>query len=184
MKQMKILVGILCVIALSTSLRAGPGADAITIDGSVAKPGDWTIDRIRTEFADQITSLDYVGHDGPHTSKVVPLISLLKAAGVETQLKTAKVAPNVKHAELHYAVVVQGRDGYYTVLSIAELMPEMSKNKFYLALDVDGKPWPATEAPMKMIASDDGKPARWVHSVQTISVVKLEPVAAATQPVK
>jgi len=181
MKNTRLILCIICSILFTTTLHAGPAADAITVAGEVSKPGDWTADKIKTELAADLTTLSYTGHDGKHTSTVVPLVSLLKAAGVATQLKQdPKAAPGVKHAELHYVITVEGRDGYYMVFSIAELMKEIGNRKVYLALDADGKPWNETEAPMKLIALDDEKPARWVHSLQKITVMKITP--SATQP--
>jgi Oxidoreductase molybdopterin binding domain len=114
---------------------------------------------------------------------VVPLTSLLKAAGVDTELKKPTGNdPKNKHGEMHFAVIVQGSDGYFTVFSIGELMADLANRPVLIALDVDGKSWPATEAPVKLIVPDDQKPARWVHSVQSISVIKVE--LPATQPAK
>jgi hypothetical protein len=159
------------------------GEANITINTATSKPTEWSADQIKTKLAGEVTTLSYTGHDGKHTSSVVPLLSVLKAAGVTTQLDPhPNKDPKIKHDELHYAVTVQGKDGYYVVLSIAELMSELGDRKAYLALDVDGKPWPEKETPMKLIMPDDQKPARWVHSVQSISVIKVEP--PATQPAK
>ena len=113
----------------------------------------------------------------------MPLLSLLKAAGVQTQLKNdPKAEAKTKHFELRYAVVVQGRDGYVAAFSLAELQPDLGNRHVWLALDADGQPLPASEGPMKLIAMDDGKPARWVHAVQSISLVNV--AAATTAPSK
>jgi DMSO/TMAO reductase YedYZ molybdopterin-dependent catalytic subunit len=61
-------------------------------------------------------------------------------------------------------------------------MADLDNRKIWLALDVDGKPLPDADGPMKLVVPDDAKPARWVHAVQSISVVKLEP--PATQPAR
>ncbi len=177
------LIATALFLALTASLHAAAN-DSITINGTVDKPGDWTADKLKTEFASDVTTISYVGHDGKHSSTAVPLVSLLKAAGVAMEMKPVPkgTTPKDKHAELHLAVIVQGRDGYFTVLSISELMAELGNKKVWLALDVDGKPWPEADQPMKLVIPDDAKPARWVHSVQSITVVKVEP--PATQPSK
>jgi hypothetical protein len=183
MKRLHLTRAAVFFLAIACTIQARADHDSISVF-SGDKSGDWSLTRIKTELAADITTIDYVGHDGKHTSSAVPLASLLKAAGVPVELTNPKkgVDPKEKHAELHLAITVQGRDGYYTVFSIAELMPELTSKKVWLALDVDGKPWPDTEAPMKLVVKDDEKPARWVHSVQTITVVKIEP--PATQPAK
>jgi len=184
MQAKKHIVGVLCILLMTTMLRADPAADSITINGSVDKPGDWTVARLKTDLANDVTKIEYTGHDGKHTSTAVPLASLLKAAGVQTELKQpAKgVTGKDKHAEMHFAVLVQGRDGFFAVFSIAELMNDLDNRKIWLALDTDGKPLPDADGPMKLIVPDDAKPARWVHGVQSVSVVKVEP--AATQPAR
>ncbi len=184
MQRLKWMIGLACLAMQVASLRAAPASDGISLGGIVDKPGDWTVVRLKRELAADVTSVDYTGHDGKHTSTAVPLVSLLKAAGAATELKQpAKgVTGAEKHAEMHYAVVVQGRDGYFAVFSIGELMADLANRKIYLALDEDGKPLPDADGPMKLIVPDDGKPARWVHGVQSVSVVKVEP--AATQPAR
>ncbi len=184
MQRLKWIIGLACLAMLAASLRAAPASDGISVGGIVDKPGDWTVVRLKRELAADVTSVDYTGHDGKHTSTAVPLVALLKAAGAATELKQpAKgVTGAEKHAEMHYAVVVQGRDGYFAVFSIGELMTDLDNRKIYLALDEDGKPLPDADGPMKLIVPDDGKPARWVHGVQSVSVVRVEP--AATQPAR
>jgi DMSO/TMAO reductase YedYZ molybdopterin-dependent catalytic subunit len=175
----------LTILILSLAIQSVHAADdAVTVTGAVDKPGDWTVDKLKTDLSADVTSITYTGHDGKHTGNAVPLVSLLKAAGLQTDLPMPPkgVAARQKHAEMHYAVMVEGKDGYVAVFSIAELMPDLGNRHIYLALDVDGKPWPEKESPLKLVASDDVKPARWVHNVTKITVVKIEP--PATQPAK
>jgi DMSO/TMAO reductase YedYZ molybdopterin-dependent catalytic subunit len=183
MQQSKFLTGILWLLLVVPALRADASPDRISVNGSVDKPGDWTVARLKLELAGDVTKIEYSAHDGKHTSSVVPLASLLKAAGVQTGLKQPPkgVTGKDKHVETHYTVVVQGRDGYYAVFSIGELMTDLDNRKIWLALDEDGKALPDADGPMKLIVPDDGKPARWVHGVQSVSVVKVEP--PATRPV-
>lgn len=182
MHRKKQFAVVLSLIALCALIGANAANDKVTIAGAVDKPGEWTVARIKADLAADITTITYTGHDGKHTSSAVPLASLLKAVGVQTELKPPPkgVDPKAKHGEMHFAVTVQGRDGYFAVFSIAELMTDLGNRHIWLALDVDGKPWPAAEAPMKLVVPDDEKPARWVHSVETISVVSVG--APATQP--
>jgi hypothetical protein len=173
-------IAFLFCICLTASLRAG---DTVTVTGT-DKSTDWTVAKLKSDLAADVTTITYTGHDGKHTSTAVPLVSVLKAAGVQAELKnpTKGTDPKARHPEMHMVVTVQGRDGFYVVLSLAELMPELGNKKVWLALDVDGKPWPDADVPMKLVVADDEKTARWVHSVQTISVTKVDP--PSTQPAK
>jgi DMSO/TMAO reductase YedYZ molybdopterin-dependent catalytic subunit len=176
MKNLRAIFWLVGLVLFSAQLGADSVAPAVTVNGAVSKPGDWTVDRIKSELADDVTSIQYSSRDGKHSSKAVPLVSLLKAAGVVTQLKQdAKADPRGKHGELHYVVTVEGSDGYYAVMSIAELLAEVGDRKVWLAIDMDGKPLSDKDGPAKLIVPDDQKPARWVHSVKTVSVVKVAP---------
>jgi hypothetical protein len=137
---------------------------------------------LKSELSADITSITYTGKDQKHTSNAVPLVALLKASGVSTQLKADPTAdPKTKHHELRLVVVVQGNDGYTAVFSLAELLGELGNRPVWLAFDADGQPLPAADGPLKLIVPDDQKPARWVHAVRSISVVDVTPT---TQPAK
>jgi hypothetical protein len=180
MKQTRLIAGVI-LLFVSATLHADPTTDAMTVTDAAGKATEWTPAKIKTELAAEVTTVSYSGKDGKHTATAVPLASLLKASGVTTQLKPdPTAAPRVKHAELHYAVTVEGRDGYYTVFSIGELMNDVGNAKVWVALDVDGKPLPTADGPVKLIAADDQKPARSVHAISKISLVKVEP--PATEP--
>lgn len=183
-RRTRLLCWIACWLIAGVALGADAGADKITVGGAVDKPGDWTVARIKAELAADVTTISYSAHDGKHTSTAVPLAALLKATGAQTQLAQPPkgVDARNKHSEMHYTVIVEGRDGYFALFSIAELMSDLGNRHVYLALDADGKPFSDAEAPMKLVVPEDEKPARWVHSVQTISLVKVE--RPATQPAK
>ena len=154
---------------------------AVHVGGEVAKSGDWTVSRIRNELASEIKSVQYTSRGQTHTSNCVSLLSILKAAGVQTELKMDTNAdPKTKHYELRLAVVVEGRDGYAVTFSLAELLPDIGNRSVWLALDMDGQPLMSRDGPMKVIVPEDQKPARGVHAVQAITVVNC--AAATTQP--
>ncbi|MGD0139842.1 MAG: molybdopterin-dependent oxidoreductase [Tepidisphaeraceae bacterium] len=172
MRQAQFIVGLLTLIALSRSLYAGPVLDAVHVDGAVDKPGDWTTTRVKSELAADLTSISYVSHGQKHVSDAVPLLSLLKAAGVQTQVQMDPNAdPKTKNYGLRLVVDVEGRDGYIVVFSLAELLADIGNRHVWLALDMDGQPLTQRDGPMKLIVPEDAKPVRWVHAVQTISVV-------------
>jgi DMSO/TMAO reductase YedYZ molybdopterin-dependent catalytic subunit len=193
MNQERILPGFFCLALALASLTSGASCPAfageaepvVHVGGDVPKPGDWSAAQVRKELESEVKPLQYAGHGQQHESNCVPLISLLKAAGVATELKMGPGAagPKTKHQELRLIVVVQGSDGYTVCFSLAEMMSDVGNRPVWLALDLDGKPLPIPgEGPMKLIVPDDKKPARAVHSIQTITVVN--PKAATTQPVQ
>jgi len=158
---------------------------SVHVVGDVPKPGDWSVAQIRKELASDVKPVQYAARGQQHQSDCVPLISLLKAAGVQTELKMGPSAldPKTKHQELRLIVVVQGSDGYAVSFSLAELMTDVGDRAVWLALDLDGQPLPVpAEGRLKLMVPEDKKPARAVHSIQTIVVIN--PAGPATQPAK
>jgi Oxidoreductase molybdopterin binding domain len=145
---------------------------AIHISGAIASPSDWSADQLKSQFASQIKPIEYQSHGQKHTANAVPLLELLKSAGVAIDLKEdPKADPKTKNAALRMIVVVRGTDGYTVSLSLADILPEIGNHEAWLALDVDGSPLRANETPAKLILPSDVKPGRWVRGIASISVI-------------
>jgi hypothetical protein len=70
----------------------------------------------------------------------------------------------------HY-VLVQARDGGRVLFALAELDPGTGGRKVYLVDRCGGEPLAAQEGPLRLVASDDAGPARWVRQVEAITVI-------------
>jgi hypothetical protein len=152
----------------------------VHVGGAIPKASDWTAGQLKAQFAAEIKPITYAGKGESHTCNCVPLLSLLKAAGVQTELKMDPAAdPKTKNRPLRLAVVVRGRDGYAALFSLAELLPAIGNRSAWLALDIDGGELPARDGPVKLIVPQDSKPGRWVHEIATITILD---APAATQP--
>ena len=113
-----VLVTLLSFFAVS-ALADSP---AVHISVASTQPSDWTADQLKTQFASQIKSIDYESHGQKHTSNAIPLLAVLKAADVGTDLKMdPKADPKTKNAALRMIVVVRGSDGYTVSISLAEV---------------------------------------------------------------
>jgi DMSO/TMAO reductase YedYZ molybdopterin-dependent catalytic subunit len=168
------------ITAASTPLSAEP-EKTIHVSGVVAQPSDWSEARLEKEFAADMRTVQYTSHGGQHSAKCVALVTLLKAAGVQTELKMdPKADPKVKNYPLRFVVMVAGRDGYTAAFSLGELMPEVGNEAVWLAVEVDGKPLADADGPARLIVPGDDKPARNVHAVGTITIV--DGAKATTQP--
>ncbi len=166
---------------LVSSMAAGPADEAIHIAGSGAKPSDWGVKQIRQKLAGEIKPVEYNSKGAKRVFDCVPLASVLKAAGVDTDFAMNGAAgPKLKNPQMRMAVMVRGRDGYGAVFSLAELLPMVGHRDVWLALDMDGKPLADADGPTRLIVPDDQMPARGVHQVASIDVIDLSP--AATQP--
>ncbi len=66
-------------------------------------------------------------------------------------------------------VMATGSDGYSVVLSLAEVDPSFHEGQVIVADARDGQPL-GKNGPFQLIVSDDKRPARWVHNLETISL--------------
>jgi hypothetical protein len=170
-----ILFGILA------SIGAAPSPSQIHIEGTAIKPSDWSVEQIQTQLATQIKPVEYNSKGAAHTFSCVPLVSVLKAAGVQTDFAMkGKMDPKLKNPQMRQAIVVSGRDGYTVVFSLAEALPMVGNRAIWVALEEDGRPLSQSDGPVRLIVPEDKMPARGVHQVESIDVVELS--ASTTQP--
>jgi hypothetical protein len=94
----------------------------------------------------------------------VPLIALLTPLGVTDK-------PHGKDLRLY--VVAAGSDGYEVVYSIGEITPDVSAATVIVADSEDGKPI-ASDGPLKLVATGEKRPARWVRNLAAIRVMTAE----------
>lgn len=91
----------------------------------------------------------------------VPLIDLLAPLGVPDK-------PHGKEFRLY--LVAEGSDGYQVVYSAAEVTPDVHDAKIIVADSLDGKPM-TDDGPLKLVASGEKRPARWVRNLVAIRVL-------------
>jgi hypothetical protein len=90
----------------------------------------------------------------------VPLIALLTPLGVTDK-------PRGKDLRLY--VVAAGSDGYEVVYSIGEVTPDVHDATVLVADMENGTPINA-DGPLKLIATGEKRPARWVRNLAAITV--------------
>jgi hypothetical protein len=96
----------------------------------------------------------------------VPLTDLLLKvhAPVGTALKGKLFATGV---------LAEGTDGYTVLYSIAEVDPVMHTGDVIVADTVNGQPLTTTGA-FQLINTEDKRPARWVHNLDSITVIPVD----------
>jgi hypothetical protein len=94
----------------------------------------------------------------------VELIDLLKPLGVPEK-------PRGK--EFHLYLVAEGTDGYQVVYSLGEITPDVHDATVMVADMQDGKPI-ADDGPLKLVATGEKRPARWVRNLVSIRVREAE----------
>ena len=85
------------------------------------------------------------------------------------------------HGELCQVAGVTGRDGYFVVLSLGDIAPELGDRRVLLAYERDGAPLPP-EKGIRLIVPGDRRGARSVVDVVRIDVRTLEPDGKETPP--
>lgn len=90
-----------------------------------------------------------------------------------TLLRSAHAVPadKLSGALLSRYVLVDARDGYRVLYSLAELDPGTGNRKVYLVDRCGGKPLDDEQGPLRLVAPEDVRPARWVRQVKAITVV-------------
>jgi hypothetical protein len=94
----------------------------------------------------------------------VPLIALLTPLGVSEH-------PRGKDLRLY--VVAEGSDLYEVVYGIGEVTPDVSSSTVIVADTEDDKAI-AADGPLKLVATGEKRPARWVRNLAAIKVFTAE----------
>lgn len=94
----------------------------------------------------------------------VPLLALLRASG-------AMPAEPLGGAQLARYVLIDARDGYRAVYALAELDPTLGNNRVFVVDRCDGQPLANDDGPLRLIAPDESRPARWVRHVKAVTVI-------------
>ncbi|HYW06346.1 MAG TPA: molybdopterin-dependent oxidoreductase [Longimicrobium sp.] len=97
----------------------------------------------------------------------VPLVAVLREAGIKVD--------SLRGPALADVIVVEAEDGYRVVISLGELSPDLGRADFVLADRRNGAPLGTAEGPLRLVAPADGRPARWVRRVKSITVVRVDP---------
>lgn len=87
-----------------------------------------------------------------------------------TDLLTPLGVPNKPHGkEFRIYLVAEGADGYEVVYSGGEVTPDVHDGTVMVADSMDGKPI-GEDGPLKLVATGEKRPARWVRNLVAIRV--------------
>ena len=136
--------------------------------------GDLTVRRTATDSivlsAASIAALPRVSVRSTEHGKAaafggVSLQSVLAAAGIRLDSLRGKALADV--------VLIEARDGYRVAFTLGELATDLGGRVVVLADQRDGKPLSPTEGPRRLVVPADGRAARWVRQVRSITRVQL-----------
>lgn len=85
----------------------------------------------------------------------------------------APLGSDLRGKALANYVVASGSDGYQAVLALAEVDPEFHPGEVIVADAMDGKPLDAHNGPLKLVVTEDKRPARSVRNLVSIELKTL-----------
>jgi hypothetical protein len=114
-----------------------------------------------------VTITVHNGHtNAAETYSGVPLAALLAKVN-------APLGNELRGEAMTSYVIATGSDGYSVVLSIAEVDPSFQEGQVLVADTRDGKPL-GKNGPFQLIVSNDKRPARWVHNLESITLQRAQ----------
>jgi hypothetical protein len=127
------------------------------------KSADWTQATLAA-LPHKTVTVRNVHTKGDETYSGVPLIDLLIKLGV----------PDKPHGkDLGLYLVAVGSDGYKAVYSVAEVNPDVHDATVIVA-DVENGKALAADGPLKLIATRETRPARWVRNLVGVRVLTVQ----------
>ena len=156
----------------------------LSIAGAVKNHGQWSIDQLKTQFADQITEVEFWDSLPTWTKRTatgIPLYALIKAAEPDKEKETEWTrrdrSDSVLHSHMTFFVILEARDSFHAFFSLAELMPEFRPAQVYLVWDKDGEPLSGKDAPLRLAIKDAKAPDRGIWGISRITIVDGEKLA-------
>jgi hypothetical protein len=86
----------------------------------------------------------------------------------------APLGKDLRGKALGAYIVATGSDGYKAVLALAEVDPEFHPGEVVVADQMDGKPLDEHSGPLKLVVTEDRRPARSVRNLVEIELKALE----------
>jgi DMSO/TMAO reductase YedYZ molybdopterin-dependent catalytic subunit len=147
--------------------QTAAGSAELKISGTVTIPLILTVADLKKMPRKTLTVVD------PHDKKTevyegVALEELLQRAGVP-QGENLRGAPVATH------VLAEAADGYRVVFSHAELDSGIVDSEVIVADTMDGAPLGANQGPFRIVAPHEKRPARWIHMLKSVTVVRPAP---------
>ena len=145
----------------SPTVRAG-ALDSLLLN---AAPYHSSVAISRADFAaiPHVTSTVHNAHtDATETYSGVSLAALLGQVN-------APLGKELRGEAMTTYVIATGTDGYSVVFSLAEVDPSFHGGQIIVADTREGKPL-GKSGPFQLIVSDDKRPARWVHNLDSITL--------------
>ena len=148
--------------AAGAAAKPSTGPSQVMIGGNVKTPLTLSIDDLRKMPHKTIQVMDAHANK-QETYEGVALADLLKQAGVPQ-------GEQIRGALMTSYVIAEGADGYRTLFSLAELDSGFVDSGVMVAYSMDGAAISGDSGPLRLVAPNDKRPARWVRMLASITV--------------
>lgn len=103
--------------------------------------------------------------------------SRFQGTSLRDVLVAAKVGPldSLRGRALRRAIVATAADGYVVVFSAAELDRSLGARPVLVADRENGAALPPADGPLRLVVPTDGRPARWVRQLRSLTILDLTP---------
>jgi hypothetical protein len=82
----------------------------------------------------------------------------------------APLGKELRGVALSSYLVASGSDGYEAVIALAEVDPTLHSGEVIVADTMNGAPLDAKSGPLKLVVTEDKRPARWVRNLVSIEL--------------
>ena len=159
----RVALALMLAVAVPAGAATGPAAPPLfVVDGDAPRPLTLTT----TMFAalPRVT-VTWTAHGATSLCSGAWLIDVLAAAGLPT-------GDAVRGDALRTAIVATGADGYRALFTLGELDRRLGDAPVLVADACDGKPLPADDGPVRIVAARDERGARSVRQLVRLTVVR------------
>jgi hypothetical protein len=161
----------LFVILLAFAPLAAAGAPPVlSVAGDLSAAGSLTLEELKALGP---VTVEWTVHGQPRHAVGVALDKVLSKMGFSAGPMGKDVPVREKRSGWKKAVVATAADGFQSVFSCAELFPDMGPTKALVAWEIDGKPLPVDQGPLRLVVTTDKEPARSIYKLTKIEVVDL-----------
>lgn len=161
----RMLLPIVLILAAGAGSHAqtAPSTGRLVVNGDVEKPLSLSMADL-AQLPHKTITASNEHQSAKETYEGVPLTELLARAGVPQGAK-------LRGPAMATYVLAEGSDGYRVVFSLAELDTDFQDSQVIVADKMNGQPLGDKIGPLRLVAPNDKRPARWVRMLQSIKIV-------------
>lgn len=146
------------------------------IAGDLPKPRTLRVEELKALASRTAT---WTLHGKAHTVVGLPLDQVIAQAGYDRGPMSKEMAPRDKRPGFKLAIVASAPDGFQAVFSTAEITAGMGKTEVLCIWEMDGKPLPPDQGPLRLVVLTDGEGSRSIHNLARLDVIDLRKTLAA-----